>query len=329
MKIFLRILAILVIIFAVAVISLLIYVKSAFPKVGPPPDLKVEITPERVQRGKYLAHHVAVCIDCHSTRDWTKFGGPLVEDSLGKGGEAFTEDFGFPGTFYARNITPYALKDWSDGEVFRAVTAGVSRDGEPLFPVMPHHNFGQMDKEDIYSIIAYVRSLPAVKNDIPPSEPKFPMSLIMRTIPKEGTFSKIPDKKNKVAYGKYMLTMASCNDCHTKQIKGEPVAGMSFAGGFEFKLPNHTILRSANITPDKETGIGNWTEEMFIARFKSYVDSSYVPHTVKDGELQTLMPWTMYGNMETEDLSAIFAYLQTVTPVKNQVTKFEKWQEDK
>jgi hypothetical protein len=81
-------------------------------------------------------------------------------------------------------------------------------------------------------------------------------------------------------------------------------------------------VRSSNISPDSETGIGTWTQEMFIARFKAYADSSYVPASVSPGEFNTIMPWTMYAKMKEEDLSAIYAFLETVKPIENQVEKF-------
>jgi mono/diheme cytochrome c family protein len=305
----------------VLIVGLISYVKFALPNVGEAEDLKIEVTPERVAHGKYLAHAVAACMDCHSTRDWSKFAGPLMEGTLGKGGEVFPEEFGFPGTFYSKNITPYGIGTWTDGELFRAITSGVNKDGVALFPVMPHAAYGKLDREDIYDIIAYLRSLPSIKNDVPPSEAIFPMSVIINTIPKKAEFSKRPDKKDQVAYGKYLFTMASCTECHTKQDKGTPIEGMEMAGGFEFPLPVGTV-RSANLTPDKETGLGNWNEEMFVSRFKMYFDSSYVDPQVAPGNFQTVMPWKMYGQMEVDDLKAMFAYLKTIKPIKNQVEKF-------
>jgi hypothetical protein len=80
-------------------------------------------------------------------------------------------------------------------------------------------------------------------------------------------------------------------------------------------------VRSANITPSPETGIGSWTSELFLERFKVY-DSGYVETPAKDGEFNTMMPWTCYGTMEVDDLKAIYAYLRTVPPVENAVKKF-------
>lgn len=312
----------LVLLLVIGIVSVLSYVSFALPDVGEPENIKIELTPARIERGRYLANSVTVCMDCHSTRDWNKFGGPLVEGTLGKGGEEFNQKFGFPGKFYARNITPFALKSWSDGEILRAVSSGVNKNGKALFPVMPHPNFGKLDREDLYSIIAYVRTLKPIDNIVPDSKPDFPMNFIINTIPAKPAFTKIPDLSDTVAYGGYLVTAASCNNCHTREEKGTPIPGMKLAGGFEFPLPTGGVVRSANITPDKESGIGNWPEDVFVARFKTYADSTYKPVEIKKGDFNSVMPWLMYSNMKTEDLKAIYAYLRTVKPVTNKVTKF-------
>jgi len=305
-----------------AVAAGLTYVKTALPDVGPAPELTVDSTPAQVERGRYLANHVAVCMDCHSRRDFSRFAGPVAPGTFGAGGEKFGPEMGFPGTFYAKNITPYALKDWTDGEIYRAVTAGVSKNGEALFPVMPYHGFGQLDDRDIYAVIAYLRTLPAVQHDVPASEAAFPMNIILQTMPKKGTPQTRPDKGDVLAYGKYLTTFAGCGDCHTKRDKGQPLPGMAFAGGMEFGMP-HATLRSANLTPDPETGIGNWTEEMFVSRFKLYADSTYQSPAVAQNEFNTVMPWTQYAGMEEADLKAIFTYLKSLPPVPHKIIRFE------
>ena len=306
----------------IAVTALISYVKLALPDVGDPEDLKIEYTAERVERGKYLANAVAVCMDCHSTRDWNTFAAPLKEGTLGKGGEEFTQEFGFPGHYYAKNITPYGIGKWTDGEIFRAITCGVNKDGKALFPVMPHPSYGKSDREDIYSLIAYIRSLTPIVNDLPEASSDFPMNIIINTIPKKAEFTSMPKKSDKLAYGKYLFTMASCTDCHTKQEKGAPIEGMELAGGFEFPLYTGGTVRSANITSDKATGIGNWNEQAFVSRFKMYADSAYKPQSIARNQFNTVMPWLMYSRMEEEDLKAIYAYLQTVKAVNNEVVNF-------
>ena len=97
---------------------------------------------------------------------------------------------------------------------------------------------------------------------------------------------------------------------------------LNYAGSFEFNMPGFGIVRSANITPDEKTGIGSWSEDFFVNRFKAYGDSSYVPHAVGENDMQTVMPWLMYATMEEEDLRAIYTYLRSLPAIENKVVKF-------
>src|SRR4051794_3943814 len=212
-----------------------------FPNTGKPEELTIEKTPERIARGKYLANNVAACMDCHSQRDWSLYAAPIKQGSFGGGGDRFDQSMGFPGVFYSKNLTPYAIGNWTDGELFRAITTGVSKDGSPLFPMMPYMNYGKIDKEDVYSIIAYVRTLQPVKTAVPKAEPAFPFNIIMHTMPTKAAFTQKPSPSDTLNYGKYLVQVASCGDCHHNEEKGE------FAGGNEFQQPTG-ILRVANIT---------------------------------------------------------------------------------
>lgn len=317
LKVFLGILC-LIIILALAGAG---YVKFALPNVGPAPQLTVKSDPERIERGRYLANHVAVCMDCHSTRDWSVYTAPMQTEGIGAGGEKFDQKAGFPGSFYAPNITPAALKAWTDGEIFRAITTGVSKDGHALFPIMGSHRFGKMDVEDIHSIIAYIRTLKPVEKIVPKSKADFPVNILINTMPAKATFTKIPNPADTVRYGGYLINAAGCVDCHSKMEKGSIVAGSEFGGGMEFKFP-HAIVRSPNITNDVNTGIGNWTKEQFVQRFKMYSAADLKLSKVNEGAI-TPMPWTMYAGMSEQDLSAIYTYLKSVKPIKNQVQRFE------
>ncbi len=305
------------------IVGFIVYFNSSYPKVDPPSNEKVEITPARLERGKYLAHHVAVCMDCHSTRDWSKFTGPLKSGTLGMGGDEFNEqNAGVPGKIYPKNITPAAIGSWTDGELIRAITNGVSKDGTALFPIMPYMGYNKLTKEDLFSIVAYVRSIKPIEKEIPERSLNFPLNFIVKTIPpKSYSPSPEPDRNNPVEYGNYLVTVAGCFDCHTEQEKGEFKMEKAFAGGFEFKFPGG-IVRSANITPDKTTGIGGWTKEQFILRFKIMdPDSNQIP-TVGMNDFNTAMPWTMYAGMTREDLGAMYEYLKTIKPVVNNVVKY-------
>lgn len=310
------------IVLVVGIASLLSYVKLALPNVGDAPDMKVEITPERVARGEYLANHVTLCIDCHSKRDWTRFAGPPVEGTFGMGGELFDHKFGFPGSYYSKNITPEGISRYTDGELFRIITTGVNKEGKAIFPVMPYPYYGQMDEEDIKAIIAYIRTLKPIKNEVKESVSDFPMNFIINTIPHKANLQKMPPKNDAVSYGKYLATAGACMECHTQVDKGQIIPELAYSGGREFPFPDGSIVRSGNITPDKETGIGVWTREQFVYLFRARSDSAALAKKLAPGESNSIMPWTMYGKMNQEDLEAIFAYLRTLKPISNKVEKY-------
>jgi mono/diheme cytochrome c family protein len=308
-------------IFALLVVAGGLYLKFALPHSNPSPDLKVERTAKRINNGRYLANNVTLCMDCHSTRDWSLYAGPMTADGVGAGGEVFNQEMGFPGTFYASNITPAGIGSWTDGDVFRAVTTGVSKDGRALFPVMGYARFGKMDKEDIYDIIAYIRTLNPVKKDIPQSKIDFPVNFIINTMPQKASFGKKPNPKDSVRYGGYLINAAGCVECHSKTDKGNVIAGTEFGGGMEFSQPAG-LLTSPNITFDSATGIGSWTKEQFLKRFQSYQTQNISPARVAATEMNTPMPWTMYNGMKKSDLESIYSYLKQFKPIKNKVVRF-------
>lgn len=306
--------------FILIIILILGWIMSTKPNVGHPEDMSIEITPERLERGEYLANHVMLCMDCHGQRDFSLFSGPPVPGTEGAGGEIFDQSMGFPGTFVAKNITPHGIGDWTDGELFRLITTGVKKDGGAIFPVMPYSDYGTVDPEDIKSVIAYIRNLKPIKMDHADSKATFPMNIILRTIPREAEFSKKPAEDDRIALGEYMIRAAACGDCHTDFKKGKYV-GKPLAGGREFGFPDGSIIRSANLTPHPNA-LGSWSQEQFVQRFKRYADSTYIPQVVKPGEFQSLMPWVMYSGMKESDLEAIFAYLQSLEPIENPVVLF-------
>lgn len=297
-----------------------LYVNLALPNTGAAEEIKIQSNAQRLERGKYLANHVAVCMDCHSKRDWNLYAGPMVAESLGSGGELFDENLGFPGKIYAPNITPHNLTNWTDGEIIKAVTTGQSKDGRALFPLMAYSRFGKMDKEDIISIVAYLRSLAPIRNEVPATELDFPVNLINKTLPQQANFQKIPAETDSVNFGAYLVNVAGCVDCHSKTDKGKVIAGTEFGGGMEFKFPDGT-LTSPNITMHQTNGIGTWSKSAFVQRFKMYNDSTYKAEKVGLSVNNSPMPWSMYAGMKVKDLEAIYAYLKSLKPQDNKVEK--------
>lgn len=325
MRKILKVSAVLFMVIVAGLAAVALYVKKALPNVGAAPQITIDISAGRVAKGKYLANNVMACMDCHSQRDWTVFGAPIKEGTFGAGGEKFGEEIQFPGTLYSPNITPYALASWTDGEIFRAITSGQSKTGKAMFPLMGYLSYGKMDQEDVYSIIAYLRSLPAIKNDVPERTLNFPVNFIVNTMPQKASLSAKPSKTDEVSYGGYLVSIANCLDCHSQvEDKGNRIEGTEYGGGRKFNFPNGIVVTAANISPDAATGIGDWSREAFIKRFKQFSDPAYHVQKVEAGDFNTPMPWFMYTGMDSSDLSAIYSFLKTVKPINNTVKSFAK-----
>ncbi len=298
---------------ALVVAGLALWFVSKYPAVPAAADLRIESTPERLERGRYLATHVTVCLDCHSRRDWSHFAGPLEPGSIGGGGDPFGREMGLPGTITPPNITPAALRGWTDGEIARAVTEGVSRDGRALFPMMPYPLYAKLDPEDLRSIIVFLRSLPAVDRATPPRELDFPLNLLVRTMPRAAESVPAPDRADQIAYGRYLTTIAGCVECHTPiDEHHERIESRLFAGGQEFPMPNGKVVASRNLTPHPKDGLGEIDRDDFIGMFRGYSGGS--PAIAPDAP-NTPMPWTLFAGMSDEDLGAIHAYLQSLPAI--------------
>jgi cytochrome c553 len=157
----------------------------------------------------------------------------------------------------------------------------------------------------------------------------------------QGTASVTPEqKKARVERGAYLVTMMGCNDCHTPWKMGaqgpEPDMARALTGHpQDMVLPppppasgpwiwhgaaTNTAFAgpwgvsfTANLTPDPETGLGKWTEDMFLATMRT------ARHQGKGRPILPPMPVKMIGKANDEDLKSIFAYLQSLPPVKNRV----------
>ncbi|MEZ4373160.1 MAG: cytochrome c [Polyangiaceae bacterium] len=296
-----------------------LFVATKSPASRPAPDLKAEASPEAIERGKYLFEHQLGCGECHTERDWTKYGGPAKGASAGGTPDCWGKDYGLPGEVCFPNLTPGSggLKDWSDGEIARAIREGVDKDGKVLFPIMPYDNYQSLSDADTKAVIAYMRSLPPVEAERAKTHIDFPVSFFIKFAPKPLTGPvEEPNRTDPVALGKYLTTVAGCRSCHSQVDKEhQPIPGYEFAGGQLFAGPWGKV-RSANLTPDPETGL-QLTEAQFIQKFTSHADEA-VQRPV-DAAQNTPMPWLAYAKMQESDLKAIFAFLKTVKAVKHKV----------
>jgi len=278
-----------------------------------------------IARGEYLVNHVAGCIDCHSKRDFTKYSGPVVPGSEGGGGMLFDPKFGLPGMIYGKNITPDSatgIGTWTDDEILRAMTQGINKKGDTLFPIMPYPNFNRMAKTDLLSIIAFIRTLKPINNVVPARQLFVPIGVVYpgKFLQPSVDSNMAPAASDIVKYGGYLAMVADCGTCHSPLTPQGPDHTRMFAGGYIFDLGSNKVA-SANITPDS-TGIGGWSEERFMSKFTTYRDSSQINRD--PGNQNTIMPLSILAGMKDEDIKAIYAYLRTVAPIRNVVEKFPK-----
>ena len=285
------------------------------PKARPVTARKIEATPERLARGGYLVNHVAHCFFCHSDHNLTDPDFPALP---GREGAGWAMPIPELGKIAARNITSdpeTGLGTWTDDEILRALQEGVSRDGSALFPLMPYLDFAQMDDEDAAAIVAYVRTIPPVKNVVPKRELVFPLNFLVNTIPAPKVGSKAGHPSSTPAErGAYLVKMAGCQGCHTPADQGVPLPGLKFAGGEFFPNPNDGMkptLFSLNITPDP-SGISHYDE----ARFINFIRTGRVEGRV----VSHVMPLTHFKGMTDEDLKDIWAFIHSQTPVKHRVS---------
>jgi mono/diheme cytochrome c family protein len=276
-------------------------------------DRRFDPTPARLQRGEYLVRDVTGCLFCHSEIDTSVAGLPVKAGLAGVGRTIVAE--GMP-WLTAPNLTPdrdTGAGTWTDDMLARAIREGIGHDGRALFPFMPYVNYRHMSDEDLASVITYIRSLPPVRREHPKTAIPFPVSRLINDVPRpvDGSVPE-PDVSTPEKRGRYLVTLASCGDCHTpRDDKGQYLPGMALAGGnlLEFK-DARPPRAAANLTP-APNGIPYYNEDLFVEVIRT--------GRVRDREISDVMPWGHYRGMTDEDLKAIFAYLKTVTPVDHYV----------
>lgn len=276
-------------------------------------DYKVEITPERVERGKKLA--LLLCAGCHKNESTGKLTGQQMLDA--------PLEFG---KIYSQNITQdktYGIGTWTDGELLYLLRTGIKRDGQyapPWMAKLPH-----MADEDINSVIAFLRSdeslVAASATPDQPCEPsflsKFLCVVAFKPLPMPEHKISLPDTNNKVELGRYLVYNLDCYSCHSADFKTnnelEPEKSVGFLGGGNKTLNKEgNEIITQNITPDNETGIGKWSEEKFVNALKN---------GIVEGQPALRYPMEPYIYLTDDEAKAIYAYLQTVPPLNHKVPR--------
>ena len=265
-----------------------------------------------VARGQYIFALAGGCA-CHTEPKGTPHAGARA--------------FPIPsGTVYSTNITQdkeTGLGAWTDQEIQNAIVKGIRKDGSRMLPVMPFEKYSGMAQEDLKAMIAYLRTLKPVKKATPPLKSWAPFLRNLATpvyLQVFGKFSSAPAQApgSGIQRGRYIAEhVAVCGDCHTpRNFIGAPKQSLYMAGANEQNGPLGEAV--PNITPDKETGIGEWRRQDIAELLLSGVKP--------DGDnVQGLMAEVIegvshgYKDMKKEDALAIAEYLQSISPLKNQV----------
>jgi mono/diheme cytochrome c family protein len=310
------------------IVVFFIYVQMSWDKAYnlPGPTLKASADSTVIARGKYLVEGPAHCGSCHVSGFGDMVAGDEGKAIALKGGLKFP--MGPLGAMYTRNLTPdptTGIGRYSDEQLFRMMRHGIRPDGLASMPVlMP---FWKMADDDLIAVVSYLRSLTPIENNVPNNEWSF-MGKAVRSL--TSTFQPIenpdaptvaPAMAATVERGKYLANyVANCVGCHTKRdLMTYQATAPEFAGGMEFepwpefytylKSDPEVWIRTPNITPDPGGALANYkTAEEFIARFRKGRLIAFSP-----------MDWGPFSRMSDDDITAIWMYLNSLTPVKHDV----------
>lgn len=252
-----------------------------------------------VERGDYLVRGPAGCGNCHTPIGPNGFvmeqelAGRLVEDIE-------------PFTAYAPNITPGGrIAQWSDAELKKAIREGIRPDGSVIGPPMPFAMYKGLGDADLDAIVAFLRSLPAVENEVPASTYRIPLPPAYGP-PVESVTA--PERGVTAEYGAYLAgPIAHCMECHTPMGPQGPMLETALGqGGFEFHGP-WGVSVSSNIT-SHEDGLAGYSDQ----EIKDMIVKGVRP----DGsQMFPPMPYSYLAKMTPEDLDAIVLYLRTLPPL--------------
>jgi mono/diheme cytochrome c family protein len=254
-----------------------------------------------VERGSYLVNTIMTCANCHSPK-----GPPAaIAGKDYSGGLRFNEP---PFDVTAPNITPdkeTGIGNWTDDQIKTLLLTGKHPNGHPVAEIMPTAFYPILTPGDLNAIVAYLRSLPPVKNKVP--DPVYKIALPHHVFPGAEKAYTQADLNDKLKRGFYLATIGHCMECHTPFASGggpQDFKGSLGKGGRDFPGP-WGVSKSRNITSHKTAGIGDWTD----AEIKTAITQG----KRKDGTpLKGPMGFQYYAKMTDADLDAVIAYVRTL-----------------
>ena len=266
------------------------------------------------ERGAYL-FALAGCEACHTAGK---------EAPLLAGGPALKSPFG---DFYAPNITPdktYGIGAWSDDDFRRALKEGRSPGGSHYFPAFPYPSYSAMTDADVQAIKDHIFTLDPVAEPSREHDVAWPFSWRwLQTFWKWLFFEpleipKMPDQGKSLARGAYIvLALGHCGECHTpRNALGGPKRDLRFSGTAEG--PDGKPV--PNITPDEETGIGDWSS----GDLRYFLRTGILPDGDVAGGSMIEVVEKGTSKLTDEDLEAVITYLQNLKPLQNPDLKTKK-----
>jgi mono/diheme cytochrome c family protein len=314
MKKFLKIVLILIAITLIALLAGFFWINSSdIPSFeNKAPDLNIEVDSARIAEGARMAS--MLCINCHRSED-RKLGGAYMADA-----PAF-------GEIYAPNISQHmesGIGNYTDGELVYLLRTGIKKDGQyapPYMPKLPH-----LSDNDMENIVAFMKSdypvVQATDQQQPESKPSFLTKFLCKVafgpLPYPEKAIPDPDTTDLVAFGKYIATAKfECFSCHSYSFETmnvmEPEKSKGYFGGGNnmTDLEGNPVV-SPNLTMDKETGIGNWTEEQFEVALRS---------GLKPDNSSYNYPMVPFTALTDREVSAVWAYLKSLPTINNPILK--------
>ena len=285
----------------------------------PTPEIAgMKVVPDsaRVARGAKIA--ALLCNECHKNTEDGKLTGRVMPD--------LPKEFGTVATLNITHDPVHGIGNWTDGELYYFLRTGIRKDGSWAPPFMP--KFPLMADEDLKSVIAWLRSdAPALQPDTreyPANQynllMKFLSNVAFAAPPLPARPIAIPDSTDKVAFGRYIADgLCACYACHSADFKKMdylvPEKSLGYYGGGNPMLNfEGETVPSANITMDKETGIGAWTQQQFL-------EATKYGKNPRGGPLY--YPMFPHATLTDTEVNAVYAFLQTVPPIQNAVARYK------
>ena len=274
-----------------------------------------------------MVDQLAACGACHST--WTR-GDPLAGESPQGylAGGNYVEDAASGFSVWEPNLTPDSetgLGRWTDDQLMRAIRDGIHADGHLLTPFMPFASYQHLSDEDLRAVVAYLRSVPPLRQPLPRRANRMPWVLgflinrgVTHHLPTQQVAA--PNRSDRVAYGKYLAQLGHCPACHALGDQGErpeddPLYMAGSAHPFQKGVGK---VWASNLTPDPQTGIGQFSAEQIKRALTSKDRLDGAPMAPPMVGLQPHL-----AGVSAEDLDALVAWLQSLRPIQHPVPERE------